>query len=788
MEKISHFFDVVVCGGGIGGVCAALASARSGLKTALIQNRSVLGGNASSEVRVHMGGACHHGYHYDAREPGIIEELRLDIAVRDPKNEYFWIDEVLYSKCYVEPKLSLFLNTNVFDIKINKKKIQQVIGIQIGTEKIITFTADMFIDGTGDGILAHLAGAECRIGREPKDEFNESLAPDNADKYTLGSTIMFQARDLGRHITYAPPSWAKKFTTEQLKNRKGYGKSNNFKEYWHSDTSGWWWVEYGGILDSIKENESIKHELQSIVYGLWDWIKNHDKKRMEESKNFEITWISQVPGKRESRRVIGDYILKESDLIDMLIFEDQVAVGGWSIDLHPPKGFYSEEAGAKHKYMDLPYSIPFRSIYSKDISNLLIASRCISVSHVAHASTRLIATLGVVGQAAGTAASLCKKYSCTPRELGINRMKDLQQELLKNDQYLLGIQNEDANDKALSAKIYSSSEHQYKFGDPTTYIPLYFPMAQRFYVYSQNQKNRTEKEEIFVFLKNSSDEKQTITGGIRADGDRFEFESKTDLFELTGHVDSNATQWVKLKISNNSKEKTLFREDGNYWLYLNENPDVAWGKNNNIHWPGFRVGYINEQTEKWQVVRINGNIFFDDVIGFFGHFCFKIKGLNSPFPAAAINNGQNRPFIRPNIWISQPFAEKITENPKEINNMENIESDIEVYIEFNELTSFKEIWFIFDTELNNSYPHQSYGKERIKDWPIGGKSPKCIRKMKILYENKSHNIIDLAIVDENYQRQVKLKFKNAISAYKIILKPLKTWGFHCFNLYEIRIY
>ncbi|MHA1297822.1 MAG: FAD-dependent oxidoreductase [Candidatus Helarchaeota archaeon] len=786
-------FDCVVCGGGIGGVCAALASARKGLKTALVQNRPVLGGNASSEVRVHIGGAPHHGYHFDARETGIIEEIRLETAIKDPKNEYFWIDCVLLSKCIEEPNLSLFLNTNIYELEKKENKIISVKGIQNSTEKIFEFSAEIFIDATGDGILGYLANAEFRIGREEKTEFNESLAPNKPDTYTLGSSIMFQARDMGRPIKYIPPSWAKKFKPEDLNLRCGYKKHSNFKEYWHADSVGWWWVEYGGTLDTIKDNETIKLELQSIVYGIWDLIKNKDPTTKEIAKNFEITWISQIPGKRESRRLIGDYILTENDLISMKIFDDQIAIGGWSIDLHPPEGFYAKGPGAKHKYMDLPYSISFRCIYSKNIKNLLMASRCISVSHVAHGSTRLIATLGCIGQAAGIAAYFCVKNKYTPRDLYEKDIKFLQQELIKEDARLLGIKNKDPKDLALKARISSNSEMDVNFGNISKFVPLYFPMAQRFYLWIDPSKNK-EFPKIYLFLKNEAELEEQITGGIRLDSGREEFKSKQDLVKFKAVIPPKHNNWVLIDIEDPS---FAFKESGNYWIYLNENENIYWAKNEEHHWTGMRLGYYNEQLDCWQTVRINGNPFFDKVIGFFGNFCFKIEVDNDneryffPYPACNINNGENAPFISPNLWISKPFRKKCLKDPLTINNTSDIDANIEIYLEFqNEQKNivFSQIWLTFDTELNNSYPHQSYGEEKIKDWPIGGKSPKCIRNMDIFMEEDKQERILIYKVKDNYQRRIKIKLEKPISTKKLIFVPKANWGFHCFSLYEIRIY
>jgi hypothetical protein len=792
LAQLKHQFDCIVCGGGIGGVCAALAAARKGLKTALINDRSVLGGNASSEIRVHIGGASEHGYHNDARETGLIEEIRLNIAAKDPFNEYIWIDTVLFSMCKTEPNLNLYLNTNIFDLQMNGNSIEKVIGVQAGSELIHEFHAPLFIDGTGDGTIGYLAGAEYRRGREARSEFNEQFAPEKPDDHCLGASILFQARDMGRPIPYNPPEWAVKMNKELLQNRMGYKKSNNHAKYWHDDSAGWWWVELG---NTITNNESNKMELQAIVYGLWDWIKNKDPTTMELAKNYEITWIGQVPGKRESRRLMGDYLLHESDLINMKIFEDQIAIGGWSIDLHPPGGFYSNEAGSKHLHMDLPYSIPYRCIYSKNVQNLLIASRCISASHVAHGSTRLIATLGCIGQAAGTAAFLCKKYNCTPQDIGSHHITSLQQELLKDDQTLIKVKNNDPADLARSAKCSSNSEYPCEFGNPTKYIPLMFPMAQRFYISPIDFQSHPDTPQIALYLQNESNNEQKVFGGIRLDEDRYEFTATTDLVNFSIIVPPKSKGWF-LCVFDSKKMNELapiLRKGGHFWLYLEDNEVIAWGKNEECHWNGFRFGYFNELTEKWQTVRINGSPFFDHQIGFYGVFCFKITGVGSPFPAHAILNGEIHPDGAPNVWISAPFRPHPLTDPAIIaaqQSIQEINTEIspEIYICFEEIKTISEIWLTMDTELNNSFPHASYSAERIKDWPIGGKAPKCIRNMDIFTEDDQQVRLKIGEIRENYQRRVKIHLSAPIHTKKMIFVPLANWGFHCFNLYEIRLY
>ncbi|GAB4323595.1 MAG: hypothetical protein Kow0069_28820 [Promethearchaeota archaeon] len=769
-------FDFVVAGGGFGGVCAAIAAARRGLKTALVQDRPVLGGNASSEVRVHVGGATAQGYHYDARESGIVEEIRLDLAVRDPLNEYFWVDHVLYTYCVSEPNLRLFLNARVHAAKVVGRRVVSVTALQTSTGRTFEFRAKFFADATGDGVVAHLAGATCRVGREAKSEFGESLAPDVADDHVLGSSILFRAEDVGRPVRFDPVPWAKRFTAEQLRawgHHGGLRKHPNHGKYWHADSVGWWWIEVGGLGDTIRDEEEVRHELQAIVFGLWDYVKNHDPRTREAAMNFELTWVGQVPGKRESRRVVGDYLLTQDDVLSARIFEDQVAVGGWSVDLHPPAGFYHEGPSATHAHGPAPYSIPYRCTYSKDLDNLFLASRCLSVTHVAHASTRLIATLACVGQAVGTAAALCVAHDCTARELASSHLRELQQALLRNDGYLLGVKNEDPHDLALGARASATSEHPCRFGEPDEFVDLYFPVAQRFHVPPRTPGGRQTR--VFALLRNEGGSDVVVRGGLRRDPSRLglEFTAVDDLARLSGRVPAGSEGWVELVAT----PRADFSRGGNYWIYLEEADGVAWGHSRR-HWPGFRRGYREEDSNWWKVVRPGGSPFFDGVLGPRGTFCFAVEGVPSPFPAAAATNGYARPFGAPNLWVSAPNEAGGAE---------------ELTVWFAQPRVLSEVLLTFDTDLDKPFPHQGYGWEReYKAWPAGGgKAPCCVKDFDVYLLPGRPEVASRSLVSStrgNYQRRVRVAVDPPRRAAGVAISCLAAWGAPTRSIYEVRAY
>lgn len=447
-------YDLIVAGGGLAGICAAIAAARHGCSVALIQDRPVLGGNSSSEIRVNVGGASHS--FRNARETGIIEELLIEDRHRNPfpmVNAHIssiW-DMILWEWVTREENLDLYLNTSARKALMEGDRIVGVRASQLGTEEEFEFRARIVIDATGDGAVAFDAGAEYRMGREARSEFNESLAPEKADSYTLGSSIMFRTRDMGRPVEFEPPSWAYDFPTDEDLPFRNHGRISG----------GFWWIEFGGMLDTIKDNERIRDELWKLVFGVWDHIKNHGDHGAE---NYALEWVGSIPGKRESRRFMGDYILTQNDVEEAVLFEDRVAYGGWPIDLHPPKGIYEAGKPANFKRLKQPYSIPYRCLYSRNVENLMMAGRNISVTHVALGTTRLMATCAVIGQAAGTAAYLCGKYDTTPRGIYEDHIRELQQLLLKDDCYIIKMRNEDPDDLARGAKVRASSCMGPKYG------------------------------------------------------------------------------------------------------------------------------------------------------------------------------------------------------------------------------------------------------------------------------------------------------------------------------------
>lgn len=421
MKKITHHVDFCVVGGGMAGLIAAIAAARHGARVALIQDRPVLGGNASSEIRMHICGA--HGA--NNRETGIIEEIALENHYRNPEPNYYLWDSVLYGKALCQENLSIFLNCSVNACQMAGPRIKSVTGWQLTTETWHTIEAALFADCSGDGILAPLSGAEYRIGREARSEFDEPIAPVEGDRRTMGMSCLFQAREHARPMPFIAPDWAYKFTRpEDLRGRGANLRKTNF-----------WWMEVGGQQDSIHDTEELRNELLKIAFGVWNYIKNHapDKER---NANWALDWQGFLPGKRESRRYLGDHIMTQHDIESAGRFDDLVAYGGWTMDDHFPAGFYHPEAGTIFHPAPSPFGICYRSLYSRNIENLFCAGRNHSATHAAMSATRVMATTSLMGQAAGTAAAIAVRDNTTPRGVLQKSIRELQQTLMDDDCWL----------------------------------------------------------------------------------------------------------------------------------------------------------------------------------------------------------------------------------------------------------------------------------------------------------------------------------------------------------------
>lgn len=541
-------YDFVVVGGGYGGLGAAIQAARLGLKTALVQDRPVLGGNASSEINVGPGGASPHTSKF--RETGVCEEIAEGRPIT--KNWSEAIDLLIKDV----PNLTIYFNTEgVRAVMAGKTRLAAVEAENVITGKRLVLKAPLFADCTGDGDIAFSAGCQFRVGEEAQAEYNESAAPETPNKNTMGTSLMHRSTKMDTPQPFRAPPFAFKFTAEYFTKRK------------QNLAGGTWWLEYGGLRDTIADAEAIRDELLRVVYGAFDWAKNHDPATREANRNMKLTWVPTVGGPRESRRFFGDYVLTQNDVQNATLFPDRVAWGGWPIDRHPSVGIYGKDVPpAIFLHIKNYYGIPYRCLYARDAENLFLAGRHSSVTHVALGSTRLMQTIGTMGQAAGAAAYLCKKYGIAPRAVNPDRIGELQQVLLKWDAFIPEVKNEDPADLCRAAKVTASSGGAATVGVEGVQphadkdAPCNIDRGQTIVVAGPGEKT------IALFLKAEAATKAELHVE-RGDG----VEGKTQpLHVVAADVEAGDFRWVKFALP------AALEPGQPYFVRLAINPKLTW--------------------------------------------------------------------------------------------------------------------------------------------------------------------------------------------------------------------
>lgn len=442
--------DLIVVGGGMAGTCAAITAARQGLRVVLVQDRPVLGGNTSSEVRLWMVGATSHMGNNNrwSREGGVLNEILMENAFRNPEGNPVLFDALLLEKVASEPTLRLLLNSAVSGVSTGEsQQIESVTAFCSQNSTRYVLRAPLFCDSSGDGIVGFLAGAAFRIGVESYNEFGELLAPSATSDQLLGHSIYFYTRDTGRPVEYVAPAFALDDITEIPRYRRFNTKEQG---------TDLWWIEYGGSKDTVHDTEQIKWELWKIIYGVWDHIKNSGD--FPDAETLTIDWVGLIPGKRESRRFEGDYMLVQRDIVEQRIHDDAVSFGGWAIDHHPVDNVYDAAEPCTQWHSKGVYQIPYRTMYSRNVPNLFLAGRIISASHVAFGSSRVMATCAHNGQAVGMAAAVCREHELQPRDLlQPEQMSELQRRLLRSGQHIPMLKRDDPRDLAQQATVTAST-------------------------------------------------------------------------------------------------------------------------------------------------------------------------------------------------------------------------------------------------------------------------------------------------------------------------------------------
>ena len=724
-------YDVIVVGGGAAGSCAALAAARLGVKTALIQNRPVLGGNASIELGVPICGAA--AGQPNARESGIIEEAGR-IRVR---YGYLKMSEPFRLLAEAEKDLTIVLNRHVFDAEMeDEKRIAAVKAVDTLTGAIEVYRGKLFIDSTGDGWVGHFAGAKCRLGRESRDEFHEDLAPEKPDRITMSGCLMgrralcYRAENTGRPVEYVPPPWAAKLPPPEQFGRNPRGFAG-----------GQWWLEHEGTIDDLDDAEKARDELIRITFGYWDYIKNGWPERAR-AANYALTYVPIGDAKRESRRLVGDHILTQNDVLSARVFPDRIAHGGWSLDVHHPRGIYSGPEGPFDFNPRVPlYTIPFRCLYSKNIDNLLMAGRDVSVTHTALGTVRVQGTLAALGQAAGTAAALCLEHDTTPRGLCRNHTGELQQTLLKHDQYIPGIVNEDPADLARRAKITASSTARCdRFGRDKVrrskdIHPLNMPRAVMF---PRGVEKRLES--VSVLLASQRNEPAEVTLHLRGAGAVADFSSTRNLATATAVVPPGKESFVQFKLD-------VELETPYAWAWLAPAEDVSWRLAGRSP-VGFCRAYGGDRSG-WKPIE-------SQVYAFYTR---PPRGVSRDYRPENVTNGTARVVGQAtNMWSSDPAKPM----PQWIE------------LDWSEPVRINTVYLTFDTDMNQRHNATP---------PL---VPQCVRDYELsVHDGKQWK--PLLAERGNFQRRRAHRFP-AVSTDKLRLSVTATNGDPSARVFEIRAY
>ncbi len=742
--------DLVIVGGGLSGVCAAITAARGGIKVALVQDRPVLGGNASSEVRLWVLGATSHMGNNNrwAREGGVIDELLVENTYRNPEGNPIIFDAILLDKVISEANITLLLNTAVYSVEKNDAdSIQSVRAFCSQDQTEYTLEARLFCDASGDGIVGFLSGAAFRMGAEAKEEFGEKFAPSKEYGELLGHSLYFYSKDTGKSVKYVAPSFAIDVTKEIPKFR-----SFNAKDF----GCRLWWIEYGGRLDTVFDTETIKYELWKVVYGVWDYIKNSGN--FPEAENLTLEWVGMIPGKRESRRFEGDYMMIQQDIVEQRSHHDAIGFGGWSIDLHPSDGVFSEIglSSCNQWHSKGIYEIPYRSIYSKNIKNLFLAGRIISASHVAFASTRVMATSAYVSQAVAVAAVMAKKYGLTPREIyEKGYLKELQNELMKTGQYIPNNRLIDKQNLAQMAQVSASSELSLKAFSADFFETIEVSVGQMIPLQSHT---------LPIFEIKAIAEKATLLDiEFRISSKLGNYTPDTILtkqsFSLLEGENQLLVDWSSIKIETTSQYGFICFQK-NEFVKIPRSKQRVTGMLTVFNTINKAVSNYGKQTPT-EDIGVDEFEFWTARRRPMGHnlaLCFK-EGLQK-FSASNVTNGIARPTTQTNAWVAalddkEPFIE----------------------LEWAERQQISKIELSFDTDFD--HPMESVLMTHPENV-----MPFCVREYQIFDDNESL----VYEKKDNYQTRNSIRFENPINTQKLRIKLVHPDENIPASLFEIRCY
>lgn len=743
-----------------------MAAARHGAKTVLVQDRPVLGGNSSSEIRVTPhGAAAFHGY---ARETGIIAEALIEERATNHAKieENGWTnsvwDLVLYDMAVRTTNLTLHLNTALEEASVTDGRITEVRARVANAETIIRINGKTFIDCTGDGTLGALAGAAWLSGTEASSEYDEPDAPEEASEGTMGSSLHFKTVDVGRPVPFTAPEWAVQYDDPAFfKNGARIAKTL---------ASGYWWIEIGAPWDTLHENEEIRHELTRHVLGIWDYYKNKDPYWSPKAQNLALDWVGQVPGKRESRRLLGELLLTENHLIEDPGFDDEVAFGGWYVDLHTLGGLLAEDAEpvstalladpkatfGSSRYVG-PFGIPLRALVSKDLSNLMFAGRNVSSTHAALGALRVMGTTAVMGQAVGTAAALAKDEDDLKPAIAA-QVGEIQQALLRDGCFLPHLRNTDPADLALQASVTASSAEKVRGVGPNSANWLGgidHWHGHPVHPFTGRLERRTAQwiavgpgqgiDVIRFALSNGADAERGVQATLHRVKDIWDYRTEPGgaLRKEALTIPPGGPHWIEWKIDLSSDDL-----DGGYIrVDLAPAPDIEWHLSSAVL-PGQIAGY---ESSPGRYRRFGGG----------STLSFQIEPPQEAYPASNVLTGVTRPHGSTNQWRSDP--------------LQPLPQWLELAWDENQTIS--QVQITFAGHLLREY----------HAYPPLYRDPQCARDYAIEVETEG-NWKEVVRVSGNYLTRRVHDFPESVSTHRLRLKVFATNGDPAAGVYEIRCY
>jgi len=781
MKTLEHRYEFVVVGAGLAGISAAVTAARKGVKTALVHDRPVLGGNASSEIRVPPVGATHCNFAY-SRETGLIEEIFLNNLYRNPT----WSPEgwnlELENIVRNQPNLDLFLNCAVNHVTTNASastgsQTIKIISIKAYCSMAETwhiFHAPLFADCSGDGVVGSEAGAVFRYGVEARSEFNESFCPDKQTNETMGMSLQLRARNTGREMPFVRPQWV-----DLELNIEDFGPYRPVNEDFFPDTGGFWWLEWGGELDTVHDTMKIKDEVQRITLAVWDYLKNRSP-IASKLLTFELDWMGAVPGKRESRRFEGDHTLTMLDIDEQIYFEDAVAYGGWGFDHHPPGGFHDKKNPSTHQYLRGPHNVPLRSLYSRNVSNLFFAGRNISATHYALSSTRVMLTCAQLGEAVGMSAAYAIANGYSPRELiQKEHVKNIQHNLVKADHHIhlfpTLLPNDISQEALVSASsVYSDHDEIESWGTD----PLTSDRMQMLAIITERIDYLEVKLDVFEKTQLSYTFSQGPTNGSTY--------PEKEIVKKSIELNPGQNQWITLPISCEIKQPgwhfLILEKNSNIAVHVIESPsgllryyptpEDAIRPNPYSNWT-FRSLTIGQQKANdadgakvliliWNDVAYK----FLNLSRFLGFsFACRVYPLQPSYDPKMVINSHSRPTNIPNLWVS---AKTSFAQPEWIS------------LSWNTPRNIKGIQLIFDSSLYFHFGQswQGYTVNAI---------PSIIKEYRIIAKLLDETVAVVAISVNNFQRNCyhDCNLNNVLS---ITLECISTNGIERAQVYSMRVF